>query len=113
MHFTIFFSPDLLPNKLHLLQKGKQMGKTRISSSLNRIFLIATIALAFLEITFIEDPLWSNGQDARLTNGRSVVRIRCSANAFELNDLDIRNPLLPAKAEDPQPAVSRSIIAIH
>ena len=82
--FHDLFSPDLLPNKLHLLLKGKQMGKTRISSSLNRIFLTATIALAFLEITFGEDPLWSNGQDPQLPNGKSVVRIRCSANAFEL-----------------------------
>ena len=35
-----------------------------------------------------EDPLWSTGQDTRLPNGTSAVRIRCSANAFELNDLN-------------------------
>ena len=53
-----------------------------------------------------EDPLWSTGQDAQLLNGRSAVQIWCSANAFELKDLNkkIRKPLLPAKAVDPQPA---------
>ena len=30
-----------------------------------------------------EDPLWSSGHDTRLPNGRAVVRIRSSANAFE------------------------------
>ena len=41
----------------------------------------------FLLLTFIErreDPLWSTGQDARLPNGRSVVRNRSLANAFEV-----------------------------
>ena len=31
----------------------------------------------------LEDPLWSSGHDTRLPNGRAVVRIRGSANAFE------------------------------
>ena len=60
-----------------------------------------------------EALLWSTGQDARLSNGRSAVQIWCSANAFELTIWTIRNPLLLAKAVDPQPAVSHSIIAYN
>ena len=32
---------------------------------------------------FEEDPLWSSGHDTRIPNGKAVVRIRGSANAFE------------------------------
>ena len=42
-----------------------------------------------------EDPLWSTGQEVRLPNGRSTVRIRCSANAFELND---QKPTTPGES---------------
>ena len=35
-----------------------------------------------------EDLLWSTGQDTWLTNRRSVVRIQCSTNTFELKDLN-------------------------
>ena len=44
---------------------------------------------------------------------RLAVWIRCSANTFELIIWKIRNPLLSAKPVDPQPAVSRSIIAYN
>ena len=45
-----------------------------------------------------EDPLWSTGQGTRLPNGRSTVRIWCSANAFELNDLINQKPTTPGKS---------------
>ena len=58
--------------------------------------------------------LRSTGQDTCLPNGKAVVRITCSVNAFERKDLNaIGNPLLAAKAVDRQPAVSRSIHAYN
>ena len=33
--------------------------------------------------TSIEDPLWSSGHDTRLPNGKAVVQIRGSTNAYE------------------------------
>ena len=36
-----------------------------------------------------EDPLWSSGHDIRLPNGKAVVRIRGSANAFEPKRIQI------------------------
>ena len=51
-------------------------------------------------------PSWSTGHDTRLPNGSTQVRILCSVNAFEQRMT--RNPLLPAKAVDRQPTVSRS-----
>ena len=54
-------------------------------------------------------PLWSTGQDTRHLSGKAVVQIKCSANAFELKDLNVtRTPLLSVKAVNRQPAVSRS-----
>ena len=55
----------------------------------------------------MEDPLWSSGHDTCLPNGRAVVRIRGSANAFEPKRIRIyviMKPALPAKAVGPQPA---------
>ena len=55
-------------------------------------------------------PLWSSGHDTCLLNGKAVVQIRAqrmllSQKGFKYVTM---NPLLPAKAVDCQPAVSRS-----
>ena len=49
---------------------------------------------------------WSTGHDICLSNERIRVQIPGSANAFEPRMT--RNPPLPTKAVDHQPAVSRS-----
>ena len=51
-----------------------------------------------------EDPLWSSGHDTCLPNGRAVVRICGSANAFEPIRIRICDPVITAKAVGPQPA---------
>ena len=49
-------------------------------------------------IAILEDPLWSTGQDTRLPNGRSVVQIRCSVNAFELTIWIDQKPTIPSES---------------
>ena len=45
-----------------------------------------------------EDPLWSSGQDTRLPNGRTRVRIRGSANAFEPKRIRDHEPSTPGES---------------
>ena len=46
-------------------------------------------AAAPAKLLIKEDPLWSSGHDTRQPNGKSVVRIRGSANAFEPKRIQI------------------------
>ena len=51
------------------------------------IWVIDHVHWCYTYYLALEDPLWSSGHDTRLLNGKAVVWIRGSANAFELVDL--------------------------
>ena len=53
--------------------------------------LVKTLIFGVCFLGFIEKKNrinWSTGQDTRLLNRKAVVQTQCSANAFELKDLN-------------------------
>ena len=63
--------------------------------------------MIYQEVSLI--PLWSTGKDTCLPNRAPQVRTRQPSESFRESDRirATRNPLLPAKAVDRQPVVSR------
>ena len=69
--------------------RGKKCYFSKIRVLLN-FLLFPPLEASFQDkINFLRTiPLWSTGQDTCLPNGKAVVQILCSGNAFEPKDLN-------------------------